>query len=585
MEHARAFVGPSFPFIQVPPPASHGASATAAFYKAVQTGAPHTGRRVKIDYSQSANPAEKGRRGPIQSNDGTRDIGNSQFPVLLFRGLDPLSGPQAISIAMKTSSGIGKEGAKGMKRIILIKDRVTMASWGFAFVEFVNVQCASAVLAATMSSQLHPNGFRISDKAVAASFAHPDSFQPVDPMRRDEAAIPSTNVLGGSEGGWVRYWDEASTVAVLDFKVEEPPKPAAPTEKKKEKKKTKADAAGASKNNVLAEASVLPVSDKPVTLSFNKAGLSLNKGSSSTAVKTPAPLALGFSMTEAADDDEGEAAETAANQDLKVTATKKVAPMIASKKTANNISKWNQVQEELSTSTPVASSSTATVVPNVEPAPVATAVRAKSATPGPPDGDFEFADTTKIACLLCARQFKHLDQLKRHNKESDLHKKNYKDASLREVARGKAAALRQAASGSASTSSEPKYRDRAAERRIIYNQPEAPLPENMANPHVKKARYAEGPPPPKAVTPPAQVLNPGQDENNVGNRLLKMMGWTEGSGLGADGEGRVEPIQTALYEQGVGLGASKGKDITHLTEGYAGYVNAAKDAARERYGS
>ena len=47
---------------------------------------------------------------------------------------------------MKTSSGIGKEGAKGMKRIILIKDKVTLGSWGFAFVEFVDQQVSSSLL-------------------------------------------------------------------------------------------------------------------------------------------------------------------------------------------------------------------------------------------------------------------------------------------------------------------------------------------------------------------------------------------------------------------------------------------------------
>jgi RNA-binding protein 5/10 len=122
----------------VPPPASHGATASAAFYKALETGVPHNGRRVKIDYSQSASPHDKGRRQNM--NDGTRDIGNSQAPVLLFRGLDPLTGPQAISQAMRASSGLGKEGAKGMKRIIVIKDKVTMASFGFAFIEFIDVQ-------------------------------------------------------------------------------------------------------------------------------------------------------------------------------------------------------------------------------------------------------------------------------------------------------------------------------------------------------------------------------------------------------------------------------------------------------------
>jgi len=40
----------------------------------------------------------------------------------------------------------------------------------------------------------------------------------------------------------------------------------------------------------------------------------------------------------------------------------------------------------------------------------------------PPETEFEFSNTTTMACLLCARQFKSLEQLKRHNNESDLHK-------------------------------------------------------------------------------------------------------------------------------------------------------------------
>lgn len=100
----------------------------------------HNGRRVKIDYSQSATPHDRGRSNRANMNDGTRDIGNAQGPVLLFRGLDPLSGPQAIHQAMLNSAGPGKQGAKGMRRIILIKDKVTMASFGFTFVEFVDNQ-------------------------------------------------------------------------------------------------------------------------------------------------------------------------------------------------------------------------------------------------------------------------------------------------------------------------------------------------------------------------------------------------------------------------------------------------------------
>jgi RNA-binding protein 5/10 len=102
-----------------------------------------------------------------------------------------------------------------------------------------------------------------------------------------------------------------------------------------------------------------------------------------------------------------------------VAAAKKVAPLIASKKTANNITKWNQVQEVLSTGQSTPNN------PEVA-APPKAATPEKKTTPVPAalpeEVEFEFSDVVKIACLLCARQFKTLDQLKKHNKESDLHK-------------------------------------------------------------------------------------------------------------------------------------------------------------------
>lgn len=91
-----------------------------------------------------------------------------------------------------------------------------------------------------MSAQLHPNGFRISDRPVAASFAHPYSFQPItDYALRDEACVMGSSTLGGMEGVWVRYWDEASTAAVLEFTVEEPVQPTSVTPVVKEKKEKK----------------------------------------------------------------------------------------------------------------------------------------------------------------------------------------------------------------------------------------------------------------------------------------------------------------------------------------------------------
>jgi RNA-binding protein 5/10 len=104
-------------------------------------------------------------------------------------------------------------------------------------------QSAAAVLAATMSPQIHPSGFRISDRPVAASFAHPYSFQPItDLVLRDEACLTSSPSLGGVEDSWVRYWDETSMIAVLEFQIDEPAQPTVPaTKDKKEKKKTKGE--------------------------------------------------------------------------------------------------------------------------------------------------------------------------------------------------------------------------------------------------------------------------------------------------------------------------------------------------------
>lgn len=119
--------------------------------------------------------------------------------------------------------------------------------------------------------------------------------------------------------------------------------------------------------------------------------------------------------------------------------------------------------------------------------------------------------------------------------------KNFKDTNLREVARQKVETTRKASTLKVAEAEQPKYRDRASERRIMHNQPDIPMPENGSTTTVqKKKRFAEGPPPPPS--PPPVPLAPGKDENNVGNKLLKMMGWTEGSGLGTEGDGRVDPM-------------------------------------------
>lgn len=116
-----------------------------------------------------------------------------------------------------------------------------------------------------------------------------------------------------------------------------------------------------------------------------------------------------------------------------------------------------------------------------------------------------------------------------------------------------------------------EYRDRAAERRKAFNQPEKP---GWIQLHPdKKRKYADAPPTP-AVPEPG--VEPGQDETNVGNQLLAKMGWKSGTGLGQEGAGRVEPIKVQQFAERAGLGASQGHSAGSWT-GAGGRAQQAHD--------
>ena len=98
------------------------------------------------------------------------------------------------------------------------------------------------------------------------------------------------------------------------------------------------------------------------------------------------------------------------------------------------------------------------------------------------------------------------------------------------------------ASRKAANAEAPKYRDRASERRILFNQPDTPLPDRDEGKVVVKRKFAEVSSHSASATPPPAQINPGSDANNMGNKLLKMMGWKEGTGLGSEGDGRLNPV-------------------------------------------
>jgi RNA-binding protein 5/10 len=62
-------------------------------------------------------------------NDGSGDVGNSPSQFLLVRGLDTMMQEETIAQGLEKFE-------VDLKRILLIRDRNTNISWGFAFVEY-----------------------------------------------------------------------------------------------------------------------------------------------------------------------------------------------------------------------------------------------------------------------------------------------------------------------------------------------------------------------------------------------------------------------------------------------------------------
>ncbi|XP_076261481.1 RNA-binding protein 5-like isoform X2 [Rhynchophorus ferrugineus] len=147
------------------------------------------------------------------------------------------------------------------------------------------------------------------------------------------------------------------------------------------------------------------------------------------------------------------------------------------------------------------------------------------------DDEESLLDFNKLICNLCKRQLGSSEALTKHAKMSALHKQNL------EARRKKKAE---------SIPEKIVYRDRAKERRMKYGDPDEPQPSKLKEKYLK----ALGSDMPMTQS---SVLEPIGSEN-VGNRLLQKMGWTEGQGLGKSNQGRTTIIQAEQYGSSVGLG-------------------------------
>lgn len=179
-----------------------------------------------------------------------------------------------------------------------------------------------------------------------------------------------------------------------------------------------------------------------------------------------------------------------------------------------------------------------------------------------------YADLTRNCCYLCMRQFKSTANVNRHERLSALHRENLQNEEAKSRGMGKLIKH-----GIVPPTAE--YRDRARERRKAFGVGKMGAGAGAARPKPSAPKEEE--------EPPVQTTSKGAS-------LLSKMGWSAGSGLGAQGTGVTAPIATEVYAQGVGLGAQGSKlgdaseEAARNTRGrYDEFLEKTKATARQRY--
>eukprot|EP01090_Pellita_catalonica_P005040 TRINITY_DN1487_c0_g1_i1.p1 TRINITY_DN1487_c0_g1~~TRINITY_DN1487_c0_g1_i1.p1 ORF type:complete len:432 (-),score=93.31 TRINITY_DN1487_c0_g1_i1:94-1389(-) len=154
----------------------------------------------------------------------------------------------------------------------------------------------------------------------------------------------------------------------------------------------------------------------------------------------------------------------------------------------------------------------------------------------------------QTVCILCRRRFPHTEALQNHRKISERHQRNLE----------------------------------FAKRQLLEKRRTTKRPNRWQTSSARKKRKVNHPG--GAIVAPAQKpQRPSQlGESNIGNRLMKKMGWTEGSGLGANSSGITAPVEVTMRAERAGLGSTT-DEARYAVSASDTYQQATKKKARARF--
>lgn len=179
----------------------------------------------------------------------------------------------------------------------------------------------------------------------------------------------------------------------------------------------------------------------------------------------------------------------------------------------------------------------------------------------------KFLDLTFLSCLLCNIKFSSETDLIFHAQNSTDHAANFEEHCKNELI--------------ADDFSSEQYRDRASERRDAFCEKKEEI-EKTISASVQNSKQNNIPAP-----TPSQEHTHSHDttgDSSFGARLLKKMGWKEGTGLGKDGSGIAEPVKAVTLEvSGSGIGASSLISADQMTTNTTSYIDRVKRERNKRY--
>ncbi|KAI9323995.1 hypothetical protein BDR26DRAFT_828922, partial [Obelidium mucronatum] len=321
---------------------------------------------------------------PLEVNDGRKDVGTIPCNLLVALGLDTLTTEENLFTALQTFN-------TPITQVRLVKDRLNNQSYGFGFIEFVDIQTATYFMTQTFSH----GGLNVEGRSISLAFASHESF--VQVFERSEWVTSFYQDAGRSV--FLRYWDEnAYATAYPSFMglLDEMPV-----------MKTSSDEISVQSNSITEATRFASIDDElaafmsevegvPGDLTSSTLPQSLNESSNHSS-HIYAPPVLSATLSE--------------NTDGEITNTN----------TIEQDEGGDQIQVDGS-SDPVYLDTLAEddMQPEMVPIDVSDEALLKR-LPSIEEINRDKCDLNLMACLLCERQFKGLAELNKHQMKSGLH--------------------------------------------------------------------------------------------------------------------------------------------------------------------